>query len=106
VGREWFVADLGASIAGVSAVRYAMGEWYREFPRMLVVETSIDGHTWDPAWHGDVIAPIIEGSLLDPLTAPATVPFAPRGARYVRLRQTGKDVVNWALPELSILAGG
>jgi hypothetical protein len=105
-GREWFVADLGAPVAAVSAVRYAMGEWYREFPRMLVVETSIDGSTWDPAWHGDVIAPIIEGSLADPLTAPATVPFAPRRARYVRLRQTGKDEVNWTLPELSILAGG
>ena len=31
---------------------------------------------------------------------------ASRRARYVRLRQTGKDMVGWALPELSILAGG
>jgi hypothetical protein len=38
--------------------------------------------------------------------APTTLPFAPRRARYVRLRQTGKDAVNWSLPELTILAGG
>ncbi|HZI80385.1 MAG TPA: discoidin domain-containing protein [Vicinamibacterales bacterium] len=105
-GIEWFLADLGAPVTGVSAVRYVMGESYREFPRRLVVETSIDAVTWDPAWDGDVIGPTIEGSLQNPLTAPATLPFTPRRARYVRLRQTGKDTVGWALPELSILAGG
>ena len=104
-GSEWFAADLGAVVDSVSAVRYTMGASYREFPRVLVVETSVDGATWEPAWDGDVIAPTIEGSLLDPLMAPTTVPFAPRPARYVRLRQTGKDEVNWAMPELAILAG-
>jgi hypothetical protein len=103
-GSEWFVADLGAVVDDVSAVRYTMGESYREFPRELVVETSIDGETWEPASHGDVIAAAIEGSLLDPLTAPTTVAFGPRRARFVRLRQTGKDEVNWVLPELAVLA--
>jgi len=105
-GSEWFVADLGAPVAGVGAVRYTMGESYRDFPRDLVIETSVDGEGWEPAWNGDVIAPTIEGSLLDPLMAPTTVRFAPRRARFVRLRQTGKDEVNWALPELSVLASG
>jgi hypothetical protein len=104
-GAEWFAADLGAEIDRVSAVRYTMGESYREFPRQLVVETSLDGDTWEPAWDGDVIAPTIDGALLDPLMAPTTVRFAPRRARHVRLRQTGKDQVGWALPELAILAG-
>jgi hypothetical protein len=102
-GREWFVADLGEVVDRVSAIRYTMGESYRGFPRILAVETSIDGGRWEPAWDGDVIAPTIEGSLLDPLMAPVTVPFAPRRARYVRLRQTGKDEVNWVLPELAVL---
>ena len=87
--------------------RYTLGKSYLDFPRVLVVETSVDGQAWQPAWDGDVIAPTIEGSLADPLRAPATIPFAPRRARYVRLRQTGKDrQVMWALPELAILAGG
>jgi hypothetical protein len=105
-GAEWFMADLGVVTDRVGAVRYTMGESYREFPRVLVVETSVDGETWEPAWNGDVIAPTIEGSLRDPLAAPVTLPFAPRRARYVRLRQTGKDDVNWALPELAVLASG
>jgi len=104
-GREWFVADLGEVVDRVSAIRYTMGQWYREFPRILAVETSIDGEMWEPAWDGDVIAPTIESGLLDPLMAPVTVPVAPRRARYVRLRQTGKDELNWVLPELAVLAG-
>jgi hypothetical protein len=106
-GREWFQADLGAPVDGVSAVRYMLGESYREFPRALVVETSIDGKAWQPAWKGDVIAPTIEGSLVDPLHAPTTLTFAPRRARFIRMRQTGKDAdVSWALPELAILGRG
>ena len=106
-GREWFIADLGAVSNQVSAIRYTMGESYREFPRVLVVETSLDGQTWEPGWDRDVIAPTIEGALLDPRAAPTTVPFATRPARYVRLRQTGQDYdVVWAMPELEILAGG
>jgi hypothetical protein len=106
-GAEWFQADLGTAAGDVAAVRYVLGQWYRNFPRTLVIETSVDGQVWDAAWNGDVIAPTIEGSLIDPLNAPVTVPFSPRPARFIRLRQTGKDAqVNWALPELEILAGG
>ena len=106
-GSEWLIADLGEPAERVSAVRYTMGEAYREFPRRLVIETSVDGTIWEPAWNGDLIAPTIEGSLIDPLMAPATLPFTARRARFVRLRQTGKDdEVNWVLPELAILAGG
>jgi hypothetical protein len=106
-GAEWFTADLGAATADVSAVRYTMGQSYRHFPRELVVETSLDGDRWEPAWNGEVIAATLDGALLDPLLAPTTVPFTPRRARYVRLRQTGMDdEVNWVLPELAILTGG
>jgi hypothetical protein len=106
-GKEWFIADLGTVSDRVSAIRYTMGEWYRQFPRVLVVETSLDGQMWEPAWNRDVIAATIEGALLDPRAAPTTVPFAPRPARYVRLRQTGQDHdVAWTMPELEILAGG
>jgi len=106
-GTEWFQADLGAAADHVTAVRYLLGDSYREFPRALVIETSLDGQAWEAAWDGDVVALTIEGSLKEPLTAPATIPFSPRRARYVRLRQTGKDgEVHWALPELAILAAG
>jgi len=106
-GVEWFQADLGAPADNVAAVRYTMGESYRDFPRVLVVETSLDGQAWEAAWDGDVIAPTIEGTLAEPLLASATIPFSPRRARYVRLRQTGADdQVVWALPELAILSGG
>ena len=105
-GNEWFVADLGVVADRVAAIRYTMGRWYGEFPRVLIIDTSVDGQAWEPASAGDVIGPMIEGALLDPLTAPTTVSFEPRRARYVRLRQTGRDNdVVWALPELAILTG-
>jgi len=104
-GMEWLVADLGAPADGIAAVSYTMGEFYREFPRVLVIETAVDGESWEPAWSGDVIAASIEGSLSDPLRAPTTLHFNPRRARFVRLRQTGKDEVNWVVPELAVLAG-
>jgi hypothetical protein len=105
-GGESLVADLGAVVDDVSAIRYTMGASYREFPRALTVETSIDNRTWEPARAGDVIAATVEGALLDPLTAPVTIAFPTRRARYVRLTQTGKDDLNWVVPELTVLAGG
>jgi hypothetical protein len=105
-GHEAFVIDLGGPKDDVGAVRYALGEFFADFPRVLAIDTSLDGDAWMPArTAGDVIAETIEGALADPLRATAVLRFTPRPARYVRLRQEGKDdQVNWSLAEVEVWA--
>jgi hypothetical protein len=101
-GHESFEADLGAPFE-VTSVRYALGRYIGDFPRDLVIETSVDGETWEPAWSGDVVAPSIEGHLADPLVGTTTLRFASRTARQVRLRQVGHDDrANWSIAELEM----
>ena len=101
-GRESFEADLGAPFE-VTSVRYALGRYIGDFPRDLVIETSVDGEMWEPARTGDVVAASIEGHLADPLLGTTTLRFPPRVARHVRLRQVGQDDrANWSIGELEI----
>ncbi len=101
-GRESFEADLDALVE-VTSVRYALGRYIGDFPRDLVIETSVDGETWEPARSGDVVAATIEGHLADPLVGTTTLRFPARVARHVRLRQVGQDDrANWSIGELEI----
>lgn len=53
-------------------------------PRMLV-ETSIDGASWQPAWEGFVGEAALTGALLDQQMVPMTLYLPDRRARYLRL---------------------
>jgi hypothetical protein len=104
-GHETFVVDLGHPVDDVALVRYALGRYFKDFPRELIIDTSVDGETWEPGRAGDVVEATIEGAMAEPLRVPATLRFAPRRARYVRLRQVGHDdAVDWSLAELEIRA--
>ena len=90
----------------VGSVVPALGEFYNDFPRRLAVETSLDGEAWQPAWEGSVRWETIEAALLDPVAMRVVVPFAPRPARYVRLRSLSQhDVWYWSIAELEIWSG-
>jgi hypothetical protein len=72
-----------------------------QFPRDLIVQTSVDGVTWTPAWQGSLAGQTIRGGLDDPKSIRIVVPYAPRMTRYIRLRHpAGQDY--WVISELEV----
>jgi hypothetical protein len=98
-------ADLGR-VVHVGAIVHALGVSGSFFPRRLVVETSVDGAAWTEAWSGSPAYAVLVAALAAPRETAAAIDFAPREARFVRLRQTGRHEVNyWAIAELEIWSG-
>jgi hypothetical protein len=98
-------ADLGAP-ATVGAIVHALGSVGGEFPRLLTIETSMDGSTWMPAWEGSPAATVLAAAMAKPLEIRPVLAFAPRTARYVRLRQLAREgTYAWSLAELEVWSG-
>lgn len=96
------VVDLGAE-RDVRGVVLDIAGYVADFPRALVVETSTDGATWTRAWRGRTALRALSAALANPLDIPLAFPFDPRAARYVRLRQTGRDdIYYWSVAELRV----
>lgn len=100
---QWVLADLGQA-RDVAGVTQAFGEYARDYPRHLLIETSIDGLEWTPAWEGNGASAAFRASVLAPLECRAAVAFAARPARYVRLRQMATHVNLWRITELTVHA--
>jgi hypothetical protein len=104
-GHE-LVIDLGRGVA-VGSVVQDLGTRTSNFPGHLVVETSLDGVSWNGAWHDSIRALLIREAIERP--GPAlriTVPLGRRQARYIRLRQTGTDrELSWSIAELEVWSG-
>jgi hypothetical protein len=99
-----FTIDIGQP-ARVSQVVTEMGQYVVDYPNALTVETSIDGDHWEPAWTGSGLAPLVWSAIAQPTRVPLTLAFTPRTARFVRLRQTGRDSLHaWAIPEVQVRA--
>jgi hypothetical protein len=103
MGTESVTLELGKP-AAIDGVRLTLGR-PGSFPRMLVMETSVDGESWSPAWRGDVVDAFIRGAQASPTRPVIALPFAPREARLVRLRQVGADATaSWSMREVEVLA--
>ena len=103
---QTLTADLGAP-AQVGAIVHAQGSVGGEFPRHLVIETSVDGSTWIPAWDGSPAAAVLFAAMAKPLDTRAVIEFPSRTARYVRLRQLARGGgYAWSLAELEVWSGG
>jgi hypothetical protein len=97
--------DLGvATVAG--AIVHALGTAGADFPRHLVVETSLDGQQWETAWQGSPAAAVLRAAMAAPRATRAVFSFTPRPARYVRLRQTSRHAINyWSIAEFEVWTG-
>ena len=101
-GREVLTADLGQE-RRVGAIRQFLGP-PGDFPRQLVIDTSLDAAAWSHAWDGNVIAPVILGSFQQTRWPAIVLSFEPRPARFVRLRQVGRDdAFHWSVGELEVV---
>jgi hypothetical protein len=103
-GSEEVLIDLGTA-REVQAVRLGLGPLGSDFPRHLVVELSLDGQQWTSWWDGPAAALAFAAAVEDPLTTPLTVDAGSRLARYVRLRQTGRDEKHaWSIADLVVFS--
>jgi hypothetical protein len=94
--------DLGSPRV-VTAVEQQIAGYVADFPRLLHVDTSLDGVGWLSAWSGGTALLAFSAALEDPLSIPLRTSFDPRPARYVRLRQSGRDdIYYWSIAELRI----
>ena len=97
--------DLGRS-ATAGAIVHALGTAGADFPRQLIVETSLNGDDWEPAWQGSPAAAVLRAAMEAPRSTRAVLSFTPRPARYVRLRQIGRHEVNyWSIAEFEVWTG-
>lgn len=104
-GDEEMTVDLGGLVAAGGVV-HSLGPYTMDFPRRFAIETSPDGATWESAWSGTVIDAALAAALEDPRAVRLLLPFRPRAARYIRLRQVGRDrTFYWSVAELEIWSG-
>jgi hypothetical protein len=98
--------DLGRSLP-VSAVVQNLAEYNTNYPRHLLLETSVDGASWVAAWDGSVRSLLIAQTIERPGPwVSVTVPFPARQARYIRLRQMAADqLLPWSIAELEVWSG-
>jgi hypothetical protein len=102
-GSETILADTG-HVKRVVAVVMSLGTYAGQYPRELEVAVSIDERSWDVAWRGDTALLTYDAAVRSPRDAPVTIPLGGRMARYVRLRQTGRDPRRgWTIVELQVL---
>ncbi len=73
--------DLGAP-APVGTIVHALGPAGGEFPRHLVIETSVDGAAWTMAWEGSPAVAVLHAAMAAPRESRAVIEFPSRTARY------------------------
>ena len=95
--------DLG-QVDPVGAVVTDMGRYAVDYAHALTVDTSVDAGRWDAAWSGSALGPTVWSAIEQPKLLPVTISFRPRQARFIRLRQTGRDLHVWAIAELQVFS--
>jgi F5/8 type C domain len=98
---HWLAADLGG-IREVAGVGQSLGEFARDFPRRLAIETSVDGVTWRSAWEGRTVAMAVLAAIPRPRECTLRFSFEPRQARFVRLRALEDHKNLWRVAELTV----
>jgi hypothetical protein len=97
----WILIDLGAA-REVGGVTHFIGDYLLDFPRQLVIDASVDGQSWEPVWNGSAAAPTFLAYVREPRLAGLRFAFAPRPARFIRLRQLENYPSMWRVSELNV----
>jgi hypothetical protein len=101
-GKEEVIVDLG-SARRVEAIVLSLGPFGADFPRDLQIEVSTDRMTWTETWRGPTTIVAFATAVRDPKHVPLVFALGNREARYIRLRQLGRDpTYYWSIAELSV----
>ena len=96
------VVDLG-STREVAGFEILLGGYVADFPRLLQVETSIDGQQWSEAWAGGTGLMAFSAAIDDPLDITLPFAFDPRPARFIRMTQQARErTYYWSIAELRV----
>jgi hypothetical protein len=101
--RTMVELDLGA-VRHVKRIELLLGPFIADFPRGLVIESSLDGQAWREVWRGGSAGLAFVGAFEAPGDVPLKYEFPPTPARYMRLRLTASDdIYYWSIAELKVL---
>jgi hypothetical protein len=103
VPGDTLLVDLGG-VRSTAAVELALGPFHADYPRRLVIEGSGDQQAWATLWAGPTGGPAVAAALADPRRVPIRLAYQPCAARYLRLRQVGRDQeFYWTVADLRVL---
>jgi hypothetical protein len=98
-----FTVDLGRT-ARLCAVRMSLDTSWWVYPRLLTVETSVDGRDWTSSFAGSTAGLMIRGIIEQPRDVWIDVPVRSEAARFIRLRLEKSDhSVPWFIPEMRVI---
>jgi hypothetical protein len=101
-GAEVLTIDLGAEHE-VDALRMTIGTRVTDFPRRLIIESSIDNREWATRWEGNAAIVTFAAAVRHPGDVPLTFALPHVPARWIRLRQLGQDPeFYWSIFELTV----
>ena len=81
----------------------SLGAGFLNYPRHLVVETSLDGEHWQTVWRGETAAQALAAALAQRRELSIETPTADAYGRCLRLTQTARSPVPWTIVELTVL---
>jgi hypothetical protein len=98
------VIDLG-QIARPCSVQLTLGSHVGSYPRVLRVETSVDGNQWVTSFIGKTGGLALASDLTLLRQARVDLPLGPAPARFVRLRlEADERAALWLIAELAVTA--
>lgn len=103
-GDAWVVVDLGAE-RPVAGVTNSIANYPLDYPRKLAIDVSVDENSWQTVFEGPTYAQTFLAFARNPRSGALEFGFAPRQARYIRLRQLeASTTTEWRVAELIIHA--
>jgi len=99
---EMLTIDLGR-VARPCAVTIGVGEFRRNYARLLMVDTSADGAQWTAAAAIRTASLTVQAALDDPKTVAYSVSLPSAPARFIRLRIGEAAGDAWGVGEISVV---
>jgi hypothetical protein len=101
-GTEVMTIDLGSTRV-VDGITTTIGPYAADYPRELIIDSSLDGREWTERWHDSSAILAFASTIRNPREIPLVYTLRGVSTRYLRLRQVGRDAeLYWSICELTV----